>query len=115
MKTFQGIPVSPGVTIAPAFLRRPVAAMPPRHSVAKSRIPDEIERFQEAVEKARAELDALASETGLAEAVSSIAAGHREFLRDWFRQVLTEPVVPGVRLIPRAARRWLQDPADDPS
>ena len=57
MRTFQGIPVSPGVTIAPAFLRRSVEAMPPRFSVSKARIPVEIERFGQAVEQARVELD----------------------------------------------------------
>ncbi|MHC4341087.1 MAG: phosphoenolpyruvate--protein phosphotransferase [Planctomycetota bacterium] len=82
MRTFQGIPVSPGVTIAPAFLRRSVEAMPPRFSVSKARIPVEIERFGQAVEQARVELDQIASRAGLADAVTSIAAGHREFLKD---------------------------------
>jgi len=82
MRRFQGIPVAPGVAIAPAFWRTGAEGLPLPRSIRKREIDAEIERFQAALETARAELGAFAGRSGLSDAVGSIAAGHREFLKD---------------------------------
>jgi phosphotransferase system enzyme I (PtsI) len=82
LQTLQGIPVSPGVAIAPAFWLVSSQSMPPQRTIRHAEIPGEVERFQLALEEARAELNAMTEKGNLGEAVGSIAAGHREFLRD---------------------------------
>jgi phosphotransferase system enzyme I (PtsI) len=82
MRTFKGIPVSPGVSIAPAAVLRPLDLVPERRAIAPSQTRAEIERFHEALRQARQELDQQAMRAGLTEAFGSIAIGHREILRD---------------------------------
>jgi phosphotransferase system enzyme I (PtsI) len=82
MQAFDGIPVSPGVASAPAFVLRTVDSMPPRRTLAESAVPEELRRYRAALEAARAELGGIAARPGLSDAVSSIAASHREFLAD---------------------------------
>jgi len=82
VKVFSGIPVSPGIVIAPAFVLRAVDAMPARRRLPADAIDGEVGRFLAALDSAREELDEMAARAGLSEAVGSIAAGHREFLRD---------------------------------
>ncbi len=82
MRKFQGIPVAPGVAIGPAFWRIGADALPLPRRLRKREIDGEIERFQEALTAARAELDGVANRAGMSDAVGSIAAGHREFLKD---------------------------------
>jgi len=82
MRLLQGIPVSPGIAIAPAFWHRGVDSMPPLRRVPRRQVEAEVARFRAALEAARAELDRMVAKAGLSDAVGSIAAGHREFLRD---------------------------------
>ncbi len=82
MRIVKGIPVSPGIAIAPAHQRRTGTAMPAQRLVPHSQIESELERFAEALEASRMELSAMADKSGLADAVGSIASSHREFLRD---------------------------------
>ena len=82
MKTLQGIPVSPGIAIAPAFVLRSLDSMPVRRTIAVSAVGAEIDRFKGAVEAARGELEKTAARSGLAQPVRSIAGSHREFLAD---------------------------------
>ena len=82
MRKFQGIPISPGVAIAEAFRRESETGPPPARRIEPEEVHGELERLAGAVEGAREELDAMAFGSGLAEAVRSIAASHREFLSD---------------------------------
>ncbi|MHC4959353.1 MAG: phosphoenolpyruvate--protein phosphotransferase [Planctomycetota bacterium] len=82
MRVFRGIAVSPGVVIAPAFVLRDLDAMPPRRGIENTEIEAEVQRFKDALDRSREDLSEMASHSGLSEAVGSIAAGHREFLRD---------------------------------
>jgi len=82
MRTLHGIPVSPGVAIAPAFWIRVGDSVPVQRTVPQRKVAGEIERFRAALEEARAELKKIASAAGISDAVGSIVAGHREFLRD---------------------------------
>jgi phosphotransferase system enzyme I (PtsI) len=82
MRIFQGIPVSPGIASAPAFVLRTAEGMPPRRAVPLSGVAEELRRYRAALEAAREELGRIAAGTGLSDAVSSIAASHREFLAD---------------------------------
>jgi phosphotransferase system enzyme I (PtsI) len=82
MRIFQGIPVSPGIASAPAFVLRTAESMPPRRAVPPSGVADELRRYRAALEAAREELGRVAKGTELSDAVSSIAASHREFLAD---------------------------------
>jgi phosphotransferase system enzyme I (PtsI) len=82
MRRYQGIPVSPGVAFGPVFWLRRADAMPFQRTIAAADAEDEVGRFHAALEAARRELDGLVGESGLSDAVGSIAAGHREFLRD---------------------------------
>jgi len=82
MRTLQGIPVSPGVAIAPAFWLRTADSMPMQRTIPRHAVAAEIDRFNGALEAAREELGAMAAKAGLTDAVGSIVAGHREFLRD---------------------------------
>ena len=82
MRTLQGIPVGPGVAIGPAFWLRPAEGMPPQRTIRKAEVDDEAARFRAALETSRDELDRLSKASGFSGAVGSIAAGHREFLRD---------------------------------
>jgi len=56
--------------------------MPPQRTIPHAEITGEVERFLQALAGARAELDSMAKKGDLGDAVGSIAAGHREFLRD---------------------------------
>ena len=82
MRVYRGIPVSPGVSIGPAFVLRSRDSLPPMRTIAMEEIEAELERFHAAVEAARAELDQTASKVGLAEPIRSIAGSHRELLAD---------------------------------
>jgi phosphotransferase system enzyme I (PtsI) len=82
MTVLEGIAASGGVVIGPAFVRQTLETMPRRRSIRPPDIPAEVERLRLAVEEARQELDRLASGSGMTDAISSIAASHREFLRD---------------------------------
>ena len=82
MRIFKGIPVSPGVSIAPAAVLRPLDMVPERRAIPATQTAAEIERFHEALRNARNELDQQAMRAGLTEAFGSIAIGHREILRD---------------------------------
>jgi phosphotransferase system enzyme I (PtsI) len=82
VRTLHGIPVSPGVAIAPAFWLRTSESMPAQRTIRMADVTAEVARFEKALEEARNELDRMASRSGLSDAVGSIAAGHREFLRD---------------------------------
>lgn len=98
----HGIPVSPGVAIAPAFVRRSQAAPPPHRSIPTEGIPAELGRVGEAFAAARRDLDEAAARAGLADAVGSIAASHRGFLADpTLLQEIEESIVRG-----RAAAEW---------
>jgi len=82
VRTLQGIPVSPGVAIAPAFVMRTADTMPVRRRIPRREVPGEHVLFRKALVDARAELDRVAETSGLGEAVTSIAQSHREFLSD---------------------------------
>jgi len=82
VRTLQGIPVSPGVAIAPAFVLRTADTMPVRRRIQRREVAGEHIRFRDALAEARAELDHVAESTGLGEAVTSIARSHKEFLND---------------------------------
>ena len=113
MRIIRGIPVSPGIAVAPALVRRTGRAMPAQRLVPEAEIDAEIARFHGALDAARDELDQMAQRSGLAEAVGSIAAGHREFLRD---PTLNRQVVEAIRNGRSAAeyaaavvfRRWIE-------
>ncbi|MEM9176702.1 MAG: phosphoenolpyruvate--protein phosphotransferase [Myxococcota bacterium] len=82
MRTLKGIPVSPGVAIAPAFVLRTAETMPVRRRIARRDVEGEQTRYRDALEAARGELDTVSESSGLGEAVTSIARSHREFLAD---------------------------------
>ncbi len=82
MRVYRGIPVSPGVSIGPAFVLRSQDSLPPMRKIDVEETDAELERFHAAVEAARAELEQTASKAGLAEPIRSIAGSHREFLSD---------------------------------
>ena len=82
MRTLKGIPVSPGVAIAPAFLLRTADTMPTRRRIPRREVPGEHARFRSALAAARAELDHVVESSGMGEAVISIARSHKEFLAD---------------------------------
>lgn len=82
MRTLKGIPVSPGVAIAPAFVLRTSETMPTRRRIPRSAVGAEQQRYRDSLAAAREELDHVVGQTGLGEAVTSIAASHREFLSD---------------------------------
>ena len=87
--------------------------MPAQRLVPAAQVESEIGRFEQALDASRAELDEMANRSGLAEAVGSIAAGHREFLRD---PTLNRQVVEAIRNGRTAAeyavavvfRRWIE-------
>ncbi len=82
MRTLQGIPVSPGVAIAPAFHLRRAGSMPARRTISRSRVKAEMQLYRDALEAARGELDEIAARAGLTDAIGSIAKSHRDFLSD---------------------------------
>jgi len=82
VRTLKGIPVSPGVAIAPAHVLRTSETMPVRRRIRRQEVDEERGRFRSALAAAREELDHVVGQTGLGEAVTSIAASHREFLSD---------------------------------
>ncbi|MGH7162169.1 MAG: phosphoenolpyruvate-utilizing N-terminal domain-containing protein, partial [Planctomycetota bacterium] len=82
MRTYEGIPVSPGVAVAPAFVLRSPESMPARRDLQPSEVPSELERLDAGIEAARAELAEAARRTGLSGAAGSIAASHQTFLSD---------------------------------
>ena len=82
MRKFKGIPVSPGVSIAPAWVLRPADRVPERRPIQPDQTEAEVQRFHDALRSAREELDEQAVRAGLTEAFGSIAIGHREILRD---------------------------------
>jgi len=82
VRTLKGIPVSPGVAIAPAFVLRTAETMPLRRRIRRREVEGEQSRFRESLEAARAELDHVSERSGLGDAVTSIARSHREFLSD---------------------------------
>ncbi|MHC4938806.1 MAG: phosphoenolpyruvate--protein phosphotransferase [Planctomycetota bacterium] len=82
MRTLKGIPVSPGVAIAPAFVLRTAETMPVRRRIPRRDVPGEQALYRAALEKARGELDTVSEQSALGEAVTSIARSHREFLSD---------------------------------
>ena len=82
MRTLQGIPVSPGVAIAPAFVLRTADTMPVRRRIPRREVPGEHAAFRAALAQAREELGQVAASTDLGDAVTSIARSHKEFLND---------------------------------
>ncbi|MHC4451663.1 MAG: phosphoenolpyruvate-utilizing N-terminal domain-containing protein, partial [Planctomycetota bacterium] len=82
MRTLKGIPVSPGVAIAPAFVLRTAETMPLRRRIPRRDIPGEQALYRAALDAARGELDKVSEQSALGEAVTSIARSHREFLAD---------------------------------
>jgi phosphotransferase system enzyme I (PtsI) len=82
VRTLKGIPVSPGVAIAPAFVLRTAETMPVRRRIPRRDVPGEQALYRAALEKARGELDTVSEQSALGEAVTSIARSHREFLSD---------------------------------
>ncbi len=68
MDSFPGIAASPGYAAGPVHAIRQRAIVPKRRSLTPDEVPDEIQRFSQAVEKARAGLqelvDRLSSELG---------------------------------------------------
>ena len=82
MRTLKGIPTSPGVAIAPAFLLRTADTMPARRRIQRREVPGENACFRTALNAARAELDHVVESSGMSEAVTSIARSHKEFLAD---------------------------------
>jgi phosphotransferase system enzyme I (PtsI) len=82
VRTLKGIPVSPGVAIAPAFVLRTAETMPVRRRIPRRDVPGEQALYRAALEKARGELDTVSEQSALGEAVNSIARSHREFLSD---------------------------------
>ena len=67
MRTFQGVAVSPGVAIAPVFVRPSVEGIPARRAIRVVEIDAEIERFRAGFEAARSELDGIAEGAGLSD------------------------------------------------
>jgi phosphotransferase system enzyme I (PtsI) len=59
MRSHQGIPASPGFAVGPVFRVRKAALIPPRRTIKPAEIPDEIARFEAAVDRARQELQIL--------------------------------------------------------
>lgn len=59
MKVIKGIPVSPGVTIAPAFVFADDASDIPEYAIEPDHVPEEIARYHEASRLARQEIEAL--------------------------------------------------------
>jgi phosphotransferase system enzyme I (PtsI) len=113
MRVLQGIPVSPGVAIAPAFWRLTADSMPAHQTVARREVPAEVERFNSALEAAGEELGAIARKAGLSDTVGSIVAGHREFLRDpTLRREVEEAIRNGQLTADYAVavvfRRWIE-------
>jgi phosphotransferase system enzyme I (PtsI) len=82
VRTYQGVPISPGIAIGAAVVQRAEDAAPARRAIPPERVEAEVARLREAVEHARGELSGTADEATLPPAVRSIAASHREFLRD---------------------------------
>ena len=82
MRTLKGIPVSPGVAIAPAFVLRTAETMPLRRRIPRRDIPGEQALYRAALDAARGELDKVSEQSALGDAVTSIARSHREFLAD---------------------------------
>jgi phosphotransferase system enzyme I (PtsI) len=113
MRLIKGIPVAPGVAIGPAFWLRSAEAMPIRRIVRARAVDSEVKRFRDAIENARRDLDQIADRIGLSEAVGSIAASHREFLRD---PVLLGEIEESIRngrsaadyAVAHVFRRWIE-------
>lgn len=82
MRRFSGIAASEGIAIGPAYLYRPVTVSTARYAVADPQA--ERARFHRAVERAKAQLDAIhrqASAT-MGENAAAIFEAHRMFLED---------------------------------
>ncbi len=83
MKRFHGIPASPGIALAPAFLYRPADLTVQRRAAADPQA--EWARYQAAAAAARQELAALRQQAvagGLSEAEAAIFDAHQMMLRD---------------------------------
>lgn len=63
-KVHRGIGVSPGIAIGPALVLEKRRSVVPRRSVEEEAVADEEARFRAAVERARADLEALKERTG---------------------------------------------------
>jgi phosphotransferase system enzyme I (PtsI) len=59
MRTFRGIPASPGFAVGPVYLVHKTALTPPRRTIEPEAVVREIERFQRAVQQAKSEIQAL--------------------------------------------------------
>ncbi|MCZ6837319.1 MAG: PEP-utilizing enzyme, partial [Planctomycetota bacterium] len=57
MEVIKGIPVSPGVVIGQAFILDEVQERVPYHKVPEHEVPKELQRLEQAVASARADLD----------------------------------------------------------
>ncbi|MBI4583625.1 MAG: phosphoenolpyruvate--protein phosphotransferase [Planctomycetes bacterium] len=95
MKIKRGIPVSPGVAIAPALIVGREANAPAYRAISKSEIESEIRRFDEAVSIACEEMDREIRRFDRRVKISQqILESHRDMLRD---PVLREEVAKNIR------------------
>jgi len=63
MDELAGISVSPGIAIGTVFVHKDDSPVIPKYQVAPDDLPEELERFQAAVEKAKAELSELRAQS----------------------------------------------------
>ena len=96
MEVIKGIPVAPGVVIGRVFVLEQVLERVPHHTVAEAAVPAELERLEQALAQATADLEAdrdrAAEELGPEPA--KIFEFHLGLLHD---QTLLEPVRQRVR------------------
>ncbi len=84
MREFSGIPVSPGVAIAPVFVLDDERERVPRRSVDSSAVPAEQQRATDAIAESLAALEALheTAKVELSADAAAIFAFHQTMLRD---------------------------------
>jgi phosphotransferase system enzyme I (PtsI) len=82
MKQFSGIPVTPGIAIAEAYVIESDEAVLTRRTVPAEKREEEVARLDEAVKTAQAEIDQIRSSAALGSELKSIFDFHLMMLRD---------------------------------
>jgi phosphoenolpyruvate-protein phosphotransferase (PTS system enzyme I) len=82
MKPFSGIPVTPGIAIAEAYVIESDEAILPRRTIPEEKKEEEVARIDLAVRTAQAEIDQIRSSAGLGSELRSIFDFHLMMLRD---------------------------------
>lgn len=94
-RIFEGLGVAPGISIGPAHLREAGEIQVVEYELPRRRIPEEVDRFEEAVTKAGRQLDKLKQK---AESVHGRAAEELGYLLDAHAQMLrSSRLVKGVQ------------------